>query len=121
MPQPKKFTGKEEGLGDEHVCQHTEDRDATDQCSRATEEIIRQTSTKCKNGGDVERSLSDGLAIVFAMPPAPAAVAEADGEPPRAPEVDMMVWKMKVQLALQQSSLLCSREGTKQQAHLRES
>jgi hypothetical protein len=108
MPQPKKFTGKEEGLGDEYVYQHTEGRDATDQYSRTTEEIIRHTSTKYKNGRDVERSLSDGVAIVFPMPPAPAAVAEADGVPPRVPEADMMVWKMKVQLRLQRSSLLAS-------------
>jgi hypothetical protein len=69
MPQPKKFAGKEEGLGDEHVHQHTEGRDATDQHSLTTEEIIRCTSRKCKNGGDVEPSLSDGVAIVFPMPP----------------------------------------------------
>jgi hypothetical protein len=70
--------------------------------------IIQHASTKHKNDGDVERSLSDGVAIVFAMPPAPAAVAEADGEPPRVSEADMMAWKMKVQLALQRSSLLAS-------------
>jgi hypothetical protein len=42
--------------------------------------IIQHTSTKHKNDGDVEGSLSDGVAIVFAMPPAPATVAEGDGE-----------------------------------------
>jgi hypothetical protein len=108
MPQPKKFTGKEEGLGDEHVCQHAEGRDVTDQHSRTIEEIIRHASTKCKNGGDVGRSLSNGVAIVFPMPPAPAAVAGADGVPPSVPEADMMAWKMKVQLTLQRSSLLAS-------------
>jgi hypothetical protein len=106
MPQPKKFAGKEEALGDEHVCQHTEGRDATDQSSRTTEEIIRHASAKCKNCGVAEHSLSDEVAILFPMPPAPAAFAEADGVPPCVPEADMMAWKMKVQLTLQQSSLL---------------
>jgi hypothetical protein len=42
------------------------------------------------------------------LQPAPAAVAGADGVPPRVPEADMMAWKMKVQLTLQRSSLLAS-------------
>ena len=45
-PRPKKFTGKEEGLGDEYVYQHTNGRDATDQYARTTEELIRYTSIK---------------------------------------------------------------------------
>jgi hypothetical protein len=39
-PLLKKLTGKEEALGEKHICQHTEGWDATDQHSRATEEII---------------------------------------------------------------------------------
>ena len=94
--KPKKFTGKEESLGDEFVYQHTDGRDATDQYARTTEEIIRYSSTKYKNGGDVERSLADGVMIGFPMPVAPAA------DDPAA----TMIWKMKVQLSLQRASLL---------------
>jgi hypothetical protein len=52
----------------------------------------------------VERSLADGAAITFTMPPAPTAVP-----PAAAPaEGEMMVWKMRVQLSLQRASLLAS-------------
>jgi hypothetical protein len=100
-PQPKKFTGKEEALGDEYVYQHTDGRDATDQYARTTEEIIRYTSTKYKNGGDVERSLADGTLFTFVMPAVPTAVPPlviAEGE--------MAVWKMRAQIVLQRTVLL---------------
>jgi hypothetical protein len=51
----------------------------------------------------VERSLADGTAIIFAMPPTRTAVA-----PELVSEADMMVWKMKVQLSLQRGSILAS-------------
>jgi hypothetical protein len=102
--KPKKFTGKEEALGDEFVYQHTEGRDATDQYARTTEEIIRYSSTKYKNGGDVERSLADGTAILFPMPPTPVVVLPAVA----LPEGDMMIWKMRVQQSLQRTSLLAT-------------
>jgi hypothetical protein len=42
--QPKKFTGKEEDLGDKFVYQYTDGWEATDQYARTTEEIVRYTS-----------------------------------------------------------------------------
>ena len=102
-PQPKRFTGKEDGLGDQFVYQHTEGRDTTDQHAKTTEEIIRYSSTKHKNGGDMERSLADGAMRTFAVPTAPTAVP-----PDRAPEGDMMTWKMRAQSSLQKTSFLAS-------------
>jgi hypothetical protein len=60
------------------------------------EETIQCSSTKHKNGGDVERPLSDMAAIVFDLPTAPTAVP-----PDRVPERDMMTWKMMAQSSLQ--------------------
>mmetsp|Transcript_10500 Transcript_10500/g.17381 ORF Transcript_10500/g.17381 Transcript_10500/m.17381 type:complete len:245 (-) Transcript_10500:48-782(-) len=100
--QVKKFSGKEEGLGDEFVYQHTEGRDATDQYTRTTEEIICYSSTKYKFGADVERSLSQGSKLNINVPTAPALVSGV------MPAVEMMVWKMKVQLALQRIATLYS-------------
>lgn len=101
-PQPVKFTGKEDGLGDEFIYQLTSGRDATDQYARTTEEIIRYSSTKYKNGADVERSLSDEQRLVITTPAEPAAV----GQPPRIPETQMAIWKMEYQLSIQRTASL---------------
>ena len=101
-PQPVKFTGKEDGLGDEFIYQLTSGRDATDQYARTTEEIIRYSSTKYKNGADVERSLSDEQRLVIPTPAEPAAV----GQPPRIPETQMAIWKMEYQLSIQRTASL---------------
>lgn len=101
-PASKAFTGKEESLGGEFVYQHTNGREASDQYSTTTDEIIRYSSTKYKNGADVERSLSDGEKLVIAMPATPVGA----GTPPVIAETDMMIWKMKVQLALQRTAML---------------
>ena len=53
-PATKKFVGREEGLGDVFVYQITSGSDASDQYTKTTEEIIRFSATKYKNGGDVE-------------------------------------------------------------------
>jgi hypothetical protein len=95
-PQPKKFTGKEDGLGEEYyVYQYTNGREAMDQYTKTTEEIIRYVSTKYKHGAGVERSLADGAILVIGIPTAPTPV-----------ETEMVVWKMRVQLALQRMTLL---------------
>jgi hypothetical protein len=104
QPPVKKFVGKEEGLGDEFVYHYTDGREATDQYARTTEEIVRYVSTKYKHGADVERSLADGVRLIVVMPPPPVGV----GTPPTVPETNMIVWKMRVQLSLQRSSLLDS-------------
>jgi hypothetical protein len=101
---PKKFAGKEEGLGDEFVYQHTDGRDATDQFTNSTEEIIRYSSTKYKNGADVGRSLADGAKLTIELPAAPVPA----GTPPAVPEAQMVIWKMKLQLSLQRGLLLDS-------------
>jgi hypothetical protein len=44
--------GKKKSLGDEFVYQHTDGRDASDQYSTTTEEIIRYSSTKYNNSAD---------------------------------------------------------------------
>jgi hypothetical protein len=103
-PIQKGFTGKEENLGDEFVYQHTVGREASDQYSTTTDEIIRYSSTKYKNGADVERSLSDARKLVIPLPPAPIGT----GNPPVIPDTDLMVWKMQVQISLQRASLLDS-------------
>ena len=103
-PQPKKFVGKEEGLGDEYVYQHAAGRDAADQFARTTEEIIRYTSTKHKNGADVERSLADRVKITVAMPTPPTGT----GTPAVISDPEMATWKMRVGIALQRASLLDS-------------
>jgi hypothetical protein len=59
-PAAKKFTGKEDGLGDEFVYFYTSGREATDQFARTSEEVTRYCSTKYKSGADVSRSLDDG-------------------------------------------------------------
>jgi hypothetical protein len=102
-PPLRKFIGKEESLGDEYVYQHTEGRDASDQYASTTEEIIRYSSTKYKNGADVGRSLADGVKLVVTMPPAPTAVAPAVVQ-----DTDVMIWKMQVQLVLHRMSALDS-------------
>jgi hypothetical protein len=106
-PQPKKFTGKEEGLGDEYVYQYTDGSEATDQYTTTTEEIIRYASTKYKHGADVERSLADGMMLAITIPTAPATTGDGTtGTPTGAPETEMVVWKMRVQLTLQRMTLL---------------
>jgi hypothetical protein len=97
-----KFIGKEESLGNEFVYQHTDGRDASDQFTTTTEEIVRYSSTKYKSGADVERSLANGVKVTIEMPTAPTAV----GEPAVISPTEMMMWKMKLQLALQRTSLL---------------
>jgi hypothetical protein len=104
VPPPKKFAGKEEGLGDEFVYQHTDGRDATDQFTNSTDEIIWHCSTKYKNGADVERPLADGAKLVIELPAAPTPA----GIPPIVPEAQMVIWKMKLQLSLQRGSMLDS-------------
>ncbi len=47
-PQVRRFTGKEDGLGDEYVYEHTDGREASDQYAVTTEELTRYTSTKYK-------------------------------------------------------------------------
>jgi len=98
----QKFIGKETELGDEFVYQHTAGRDASDQYTRTTEEIIRYSSSKYKYGGDVERSLADGTLLVVPAPSAPIGV----GTPPVVSETDMVTWKLKMQMALQRSATL---------------
>jgi hypothetical protein len=95
---PRRFTGKEESLGNEFVYQHTDGREASDQYSSTTDEIIQYSSTKYKNGADVGRKL------IIPVPGVPT----GSGDPPVVLNTDMMVWKMKVQLALQRSAALDS-------------
>jgi hypothetical protein len=73
----KKFVGKEDNLGDEYVYEYTVGREASDQYISTTEEIVRYWSTKLKNGGDVERSLSSGTRLVIALVTAPVGVGTA--------------------------------------------
>jgi hypothetical protein len=103
-PPSKKFVGKEESLGDEFVYQHTTGREASDQYTSTTDEIIRYTCTKYKNGDDVGSSLADETKMVIALPTAPDAV----GVPPTIPVTEMMVWKMEVNLVLQRKASLDS-------------
>ena len=105
-PPPKKFEGKEDGLGEEYVYEYTSGREATDQYTKTTEEIIRYSSTKYKHGADVERSLADGMKIVIVMPATPTAVGGTAENPGVVPDTDMMVWKMRVQLVLQRVAAL---------------
>jgi Reverse transcriptase (RNA-dependent DNA polymerase) len=100
-PATKKFVGKEEGLGDEFVYQVTSGSDASDQFAKTTEEIIRFTATKYKNGGDVERTLTDEALMVIPLPTMP--VAGADGT---MPEGLMMIWKMEAGMVLTRRQLL---------------
>jgi hypothetical protein len=104
QPPAKKFTGKEEGLGDEFIYQFTDGWEATDQYARMTKEIVRYVSTKYKHGADVEISLVDGAKLIINMPPPPVEV----GTPPSVPETNMIVWEMRVQLSSQRTSLLDS-------------
>ncbi len=104
-PPVKKFAGKEEGLGDEYVYQHTNGREASDQYAVTTEEIIRYIATKYRDGGaDVERSLSDGMKLVIGVPTAPV------GDDPLLPatEGEMIVWKMQVSIVLRRIARLDS-------------
>lgn len=101
-PQPKKFTGREESLG-EFVYQHTDGREASDQYSVTTEEIIRYSSTKYVKGADVERSLDDGSKVVFEYPPA-AITAGA----PEDITASQMIFKMKYNMVLHREELLDS-------------
>ena len=100
-PATKKFVGKEEGLGDEFVYQVTSGSDASDQFTKTTEEIIRYSATKFKNGGDVERTLTDEAVMDIAMPNMPN--PEADGTLPQGP---MMIWKMEAGMVLTRRQLL---------------
>ena len=100
-PATKKFVGREEGLGDAFVYQITSGSDASDQYTKTTEEIIRFSATKYKNGGDVERSLTDGAAMVIDMPTMP--VPNPDGT---MPEGMMMIWKMEAGMVLARRQLL---------------
>ena len=103
-PQAKKFVGKETELGDEFVYQHTSGRDASDQYARTTEEIVRYSSSKYKNGGDVERSLADGTKLTIPLPAAPVGT----GEPPVISDTEMVTWKMRMQMALHRVATLDS-------------
>jgi len=67
-PVSKTFTGKEEGLGAEYVYQLTLGTEASVQYARTTTKIIRYMSTKYKSGGDVERSLTDGVRLDIQVP-----------------------------------------------------
>jgi hypothetical protein len=113
-PVPRKFIGKEESLGDEFVYQHTDGREASDQYTTTTDEIVRYSSTKYKNGADVERSLGDGTKLIITMPGTPVGT----GTTPVIPDTVIMVWKMKVQLALQRTSML---ESNLESTHCRHS
>ena len=101
-PQVKRFTGKEESLGDEYIYEHTDGREASDQYSVTTDELIRYSSTKYKNGADVGRSLFGGARITIVLPPAPVAT----GNPPAVPEGETTVWKMQVSIVLSRRALL---------------
>jgi hypothetical protein len=104
-PISKAFVGKEEGLGDEYVYQLTSGNEASVQYTRTTAEIVRFTSTKYKNGGDVERSLTDGVRLVIPVPPPPdGTVVNQAVVPP--PDSEVQVWKMRASMALQREAML---------------
>ena len=100
-PAAKKFVGREEGLGDTFVYQITSGSDASDQYTKTTEEIIRFSATKYKNGGDLERTLTDGVLLTIVMPAPPT--ANPDGS---MPEGEMMMWKMEAGMVLARRQLL---------------
>ena len=100
-PVTKRFVGKEESLGDEFVYQLTTGSEASDQYARTTEEIVRYTSTKYKQGGDVERSLSDGVRMVIDLPAVPEGELLGNGTIQLPTDPDMQVWKMRASMALQ--------------------
>ena len=97
MPLLKKFIGKEEGLGDEFVYEHTEGHLACDQFQTTTEEIIRYSSIKFKNGADVERSLSAGARLNIDFPVEPTGV----GEPAVLSQIEMMMFTTNYKIVLQ--------------------
>ncbi len=105
-PVVRTFIGKEGGLGDEFFYQLTSGNEASDQYARTTEEIVRYTSAKYKQGGDVERSLADGIKLIIPMLPAPQETIEPDGTRVPPPDSNVQVWKMKVNMALQCEALL---------------
>ena len=103
-PPPTRFVGKEESLGDTYVYQLVSGREATDQYSQTTNEIIRYTSLKFINGDDVEESLTLGAKILFPPPADPLPT----GAPAVIQETDMHLWKMTYQMVLQRRSILDS-------------
>ena len=108
-PSMKKFVGKEDGLGEEFVYQLTSGNEASDQYAKTTEEIIRFTSTKYKQGGDVDafpRRWHQTRALT--MPPAPAAGAD---------DAEVQVWKMRVNMVLVWEALLDSNLETAYALH----
>jgi hypothetical protein len=80
-----KFTGKEEGLGDGFVYQHTDGREASDQYASTTEEIIRYVATKYKMGSEVGRCLDDKKKVIIADAVRPIAF----DNPPAFDPIDM--------------------------------
>ena len=97
-PDTKKFVGKEGSLS-HFIYQITSGNDASDQYTKTTEEIIRFTATKFKNGGDVERSLFGGGVMDIPMPIMPAADDEnRDGL--------LVIWKIEVTMVLARRQLL---------------
>jgi hypothetical protein len=89
------FTGKEAGLGDKYVYQYTDGREASDQYSATTEEIIRYSSSKFHQGADVERSLDNKMKVAFVMPIKPT---EKDG--------DETLYKMELSIVLKRRNEL---------------
>jgi hypothetical protein len=90
-PQLKKFTGKEEGLGDEFVYQHTDGREASDQYASTTEEIIRYAATRFKMGSEVGRCLADNKKVIIADAVRPIGT----GTPPVFDQLDITVFSLE--------------------------
>ena len=63
--------------------------------------MIRYSATKYKSGGDVERTLTDGVVMTIAMPPMPD--PNPDGS---LPEGLTMIWKMEANMMLTRRHLL---------------
>jgi hypothetical protein len=93
-PQPKKFTDKEESLGDEFFFQHTDDRKTSDQHATTKAEITTWfSSMNFTSGADVECSLA-------AMPTVSIGVDN--------PGAELTVWKIRAQMGLQRTPELDS-------------
>ena len=84
-PHVPKFKGNKEALGDEYVYDMTKGREAGNQYTKTSEAIIRYTSNKYKNGGDVERSLDEGVVYTITWPPAPTPTKAIDPKDPDIP------------------------------------
>jgi hypothetical protein len=98
----KVFVGREADLGSEYVYAYTDGRNASDQYTRTTEEIIRYASVKYSNGGDVERSLSSGKKLTMTTPlppPKPAVITPITEDEEMAELVylgEKEMWKNKI-------------------------